>query len=81
MEETKENVAAEPVLGQMAYEGVPKPDAHTFTVRCFRWERKARGRGLKKGKAVKRFVGLCSNAESVLAEAKAYCEAANTNPA
>jgi hypothetical protein len=45
----------------------------TFTVGVFQWVAKSSGRGVKRGKAVKRISGLCSDPKSVFARAEALC--------
>jgi len=46
----------------------------TFSVGVFQWLPKAKGRGVKKGKVVKRFIGFTGNPEQVYKMAQDYIE-------
>ena len=49
----------------------------TFTLGCFQWERKASGKGLKKGKVSYRVKGRGEDPAPVYAAARAYCARKN----
>lgn len=81
---TSEEERPEPYEGMWDFDGSCVPDPHrpyagqqTFSLGCFQWVRKARGRGLKRGKVMWRAKGLCSEREKVFAAAQAYCDEKN----
>ena len=49
----------------------------TFSFGVFQWLPKSGGKGLKKGKVVKRISGLCADYPLVVAKAQAYCDEMN----
>lgn len=49
----------------------------TFSLGCFQWIPKASGKGTKRGKVVKRFVGLTDDPESAFEQARAWCTERN----
>ena len=46
--------------------------SHTFSVGIFQWIPRSSGKGLKRGKVIKRITGLTSNPEAVYAAAEAF---------
>lgn len=53
------------------------PNYKTFTLGCFQWERKATGKGLKKGPVRYRVNGLYSDPATAYAAARMYCAEKN----
>ncbi len=67
-----------PTAGLWDYDGACRPGTtsmwnETFSVGVFQWVYKASGKGLKRGKTVKRIIGTVENPEAVYAKAEAYC--------
>lgn len=75
-----------PEAGAWDFDGSCAPDStrarfDTFSVGIFRWEPKARGKGLKRGKVMVRVKGLATEPEKVYTEAHRICDARNARNA
>lgn len=68
-----------PTPGLWDFDGACQPPAngtawnHTFSVGVFQWLSKASGKGLKRGKTIKRISGPSHNPEAVYAKAETFC--------
>ena len=68
---------------QFDFDGSCKPGGRaawnsiTFSVGIFQWVPKSGGKGLKRGKVIRRIRGYSSNPESVYVEAKRLCAELN----
>lgn len=70
-----------PQVGDWDYDGACCPNGvcdfgqQTFSIGIFQWLPKSSGKGIKRGKVIKRISGLSSHPEDVYAKAEAWIKA------